>query len=492
MAPDEWSEARELFDAALNRGPEDRDAFLDESCAGRPALRAEVASLLAAHDRAGDFLERPIVEAAPDLLLDDRLDASVIGPYVLRQEIARGGMGVVYLADDTRLSRRVALKALPPGLGRDRALRERLRHEARAAAALSDPGIATVYALEEFGDELYIAGEYVPGPTLRTLLRAGPIPPAQVVDIAAQLARALAAAHAQGVVHGDIKPENIVRTAAGVVKVLDFGIARLDSVSPSLTGGGHQPGTPAYMAPEQVRGETTDFRADLFSFGVVLYEVASGSNPFAADTPNASIARVLETDPQPLSSVVRDAPPRIDDIVQRCLNKDRKHRYSSTTELVAALESLQAEQLSTAARSATRRLTSRSPRWWWEFHQAAVSAAYVLMMYPMWRIRTWLPRPWGTAFLLATLACAAAATSVRLHLWFISRFYPSELAAQRPRARQWTVPSDVGIVAALATATAVLGVDHQAVAMLLLTVAVALAVASFVIEPSTTKATFGA
>ena len=304
MNPREWSRARELFDAALARERSERSAFLDAACAGNLALHAEVTSLLAAHDRSADFIERPVFEAAADLLVarDSELDGRFIGPYIIRHEIGRGGMGVVYLADDTRLSRRVALKALPPELGRDRRRRERLRQEARAAAALSHPGIATVYALEEIGDDLYLACEHVPGPTLRTLIESAPVPVTQVVDIAAQLARALATAHTQGVVHRDLKPENVVRTAAGVVKVLDFGLARMEGLTPAhLTEDGDAPGTPGYMAPEQIRGQEVDFRADLFSFGVLVYEITCGSNPFEAGTRTATIARILEVNPAPLS-----------------------------------------------------------------------------------------------------------------------------------------------------------------------------------------------
>src|SRR5262249_4305658 len=173
-----------------------------------------------------------------------------------------------------------------------------MRHEARAAAALSHPGIATVYSLEQIGDQLYLAYEYVPGPTLRTLMNGQPLPADQVVDIATQLARALAAAHAQGVVHRDLKPENVIRTPAGIVKVLDFGIARIEhEAGASLTEPEARIGTPAYMAPEQVRGEKVDFRTDLFAFGVLVYEMVSGSNPFEAPSSTATMARILEVEP---------------------------------------------------------------------------------------------------------------------------------------------------------------------------------------------------
>lgn len=507
MTPEEWARAREVFDAAVARQPAERQAFVDEACAGNPRVRAEVVSLLAAHDRSTDFIERPVFEAAAELLVDhpdESSDGRMIGPYVVRHEMGRGGMGVVYLAEDTRLARRVALKALPTEIGRDPRLRERLRHEARAAAALSHPGIATVYAIEEIDGDLYLASEHVPGPTLRALIESGPLPIGQVVDIAVQLARALVAAHAQGIVHRDLKPDNVVRTAAGLVKVLDFGVSRVESlVGPHLTADGDMPGTPAYMAPEQIRGEAVDFRADLFSLGVLLYELASGANPFAATTRTATMARILEAQPEPLSQacgaarptfdaeVERAAAPVLDRIVAVCISKQPLDRYGSTLELASELEQLQSDILARRRRDpaqAARRVPAS--RWWWEFHQLIVSAIYVLTMLPAWRARSWLPVPWGTVFLLGALTCAAISTTLRLHLWFTSRFYPAELSTERRRAWIWTRLCDVGMAGALLLATLRIGAEHQATAMLLLTIAIGTALAAFVIEPATTRATF--
>jgi hypothetical protein len=502
MNPSEWARAREVFDAALARERGERGAFLDQACGGNLALRAEVASLLCAHDRSGDFIERPVFEAAADLLVSrdgepldggEPLVGRLIGPYIVRHEIGRGGMGIVYLADDTRLSRRVALKALPPEVGRDPRRRERLRREARAGAALSHPGIATVYALEEIGDELYLACEHVPGPTLRTLIESGPVPVTQVVDIATQLARALATAHAQGVVHRDLKPENVVRTAAGVVKVLDFGLARMESQTPlHLTEDGDVFGTPGYMAPEQIRGQDVDFRADLFALGLLVYEIACGSNPFEAGTRTGTIARILEVNPAPLSQACHTDLPALDRIVATCLRKDPSGRYSSTHELVTDLEHLQAE-ISTAPERARVRRGARVPasRWWWECHQAVISAIYVLMMYPAWRARSWLAPPWGTLFLLVTLACAAVSTTLRLHLWFTSRFYPDELSRERRLAHAWIRWCETGWTTSLLAVAFATAIHHQASAMLFVTVAIAVALASFIIEPATTRAAFG-
>jgi eukaryotic-like serine/threonine-protein kinase len=502
MDPSEWARAREVFDAALAREHGERGAFLDQACGGNLALRAEVASLLSAHDRSGDFIERPVFEAAADLLVardsepldrGESLDGRLIGPYIVRHEIGRGGMGIVYLADDTRLSRRVALKALPPEVGRDQRRRERLRREARAGAALSHPGIATVYALEEIGDELYLACEHVPGPTLRALIESGPVPVTQVVDIATQLARALAAAHAQGVVHRDLKPENVVRTAAGVVKVLDFGLARMESQTPlHLTEDGVAFGTPGYMAPEQIRGQDVDFRADLFALGLLVYEIACGSNPFEAGTRTGTIARILEVNPAPLSDVCHTGLPALDRIVATCLRKEPSGRYGSTRELVADLDQLQAE-ISTAAWRDGMPRGARVPasRWWWEFHQAVISTIYVLMMYPAWRARSWLPPPWGTLFLLVTLACAAVSTTLRLHLWFTSRFHPAQLSRERRLAHAGIRWCEAGWTASLLAVAFGTATHHQAVAMLFVTVAIGVALASLIIEPTTTRAAFG-
>jgi serine/threonine protein kinase len=494
LSSPEWTEIRRIFEAVLERPPAERVAFLDAACAGDPAVRAEVASLLEAHDGAGEFIEAPAAQVAAHLLTDlqpDLFEGQVLGSYIIRHEIGRGGMGIVYLADDTRLSRRVALKAIAAGAtaGQDRR-RERMRHEARAAAALSHPGIATVYALEEIDDQLYLAYEYVPGPTLRTLISGGPLPVEQVLDIATQLARALAAAHAQGIVHRDLKPENIIRTPAGMVKVLDFGIARSEQLTGArLTEPEARIGTPAYMAPEQIRGEDVDFRADLFAFGVLVYEMASGANPFEASSPTSTIARILELKPSPLSTMSHSGLGKLDQIVAMCLRKSPDDRYTSTQQLVGDLEGLNAGAHSPA--SAVRLEHAWTPKWWWGVHQLVVTTLYLLMLYPAWRVRAWLPQPWGILFMFLVLTCAAVAATVRLHLWFTGRFYPSELTIQRNRARSWTRASDLGFSATLLLAAFAIAVSHPEIATLLIAVSVAGSLSSFLIEPATTRAAFG-
>jgi len=499
VTTEEWARVRDLFDAALAYDPVDRAAFLDRECAGRPDVRDEVASLLAAHDGTADFIESPAYQVAADLFMDDAgssLAGTRVGPYLVRHEIGRGGMGVVYLADDTRLSRRVALKAISPEFRSDRGRRDRLRQEARAAAALSYPGIATVYAIEDIDDELYLACEYVAGPTLRALIEAGPLPIALVLDLATQLARALAAAHAQGVVHRDLKPENIVRTASGIIKVLDFGVARIEGVGSRLTADETAIGTPGYMSPEQIRHEDVDFRTDLFSFGVLLYEMATGTNPFEGGTVTASIARILEADPPPLPLTSSESA-GLDRIVSRCLRKRREERYGSTLALVDDLERLHRSSLDETKTAVTARTAgpraSMPPvtaRWWWECHQVVVSVVYTLTLYPAWHTRLWISKPWNLLFFFTALAAAATAVSVRLHLFFTSRSYPSELPVQRRHTAAWTRTSDIAFVAALLLITLSIGGDHSAIGALLLTVSIAATVSMLIIEPATARAAF--
>jgi eukaryotic-like serine/threonine-protein kinase len=493
--------AREIFADALRRDPQERYDFIDQACAGQPALRAEVAALLEAHIAGGQPTEGgqagvpPVHQAAKT---PPNPSGRAIGPYVIRGELGRGGMGVVYLADDTRLLRQVALKVLSPDIGRDHRGRERLRREARAAAGLSHPGIATVFALEEIGEELYMVCEYVAGQSLRKLLGSGPMPIDQVLDVGAQIARTLAVAHAAGVVHRDLKPENIIRTPAGVVKVLDFGLARVEGLT-TLTNAGIVLGTPAYMAPEQALGQPVDFRTDLFALGVILYEMAAGTNPFVARSVTATMMRIVETEAPALSQARAGSPLELDRIVALCLRKDPRERYDSTQTLADDLDRLSAEatpgrRLPADTGGAETTPSAGGGGWtplgWWRFHQATVAAAYVLMLYPVWRARVWLSEPWSMIFLLWTLACTAAAVSLRLHLLFMARFYLDDLAEQHAHTQGWIRLSDTGLSAGLLVGAIAIGSAHPEFAMLLVGVATAALVGALVIEPATTRAAF--
>ena len=373
MDPERWRRVGELFHRALEHDAEDRPRFLGGACGGDPALRAEVDSLLAHHDDGAppvvptppEVVPTPseVVPTPPEVVPTPPEDAAAaseaggagltagrrLGPYRIMRKLGEGGMGVVHLAEDTRLGRRVAIKALPPRFTGDERRRRRLRREARAAASLAHPGIATVYALEEFDGALCIVSEYVAGETLRQELAAGPLPPADLLDTATAVARALAAAHEGNVLHRDLKPENVIRVHdTGIedagVKIVDFGLARFGdpeagaASATQLTAPGAMLGTPGYMAPEQIRGEPVDFRADVFAFGVLLFELATGSHPFSSATPVSTVARVLEATPPDLRQLAPACPAAVAAITRRCLQKDPAQRYAATRELVEDLE----------------------------------------------------------------------------------------------------------------------------------------------------------
>ena len=507
MDPERWRRVNALFHAALERASGERQAFVDEACAGDPELRAEVTSLLTSH-QPDDFLEVPA--AALDEQAHETAGVSLVGrrvgPYEITGEIGRGGMGVVYLGRDARLNRPVAIKALAPEFTRDSRRRARLEREARAAASLSHPGIATVYALEEHEGGLFIVGEYVRGETLREELARGPLAPDRLVDTALAIARALAAAHAQGVIHRDLKPENVIRAADGGVKILDFGLARFvdssDNPAPlasELTETGAILGTPAYMSPEQLRGWTTDFRTDLFSFGAMLYELATGAHPFAKSDPISTIACILNEAPASISSRA-SLPPALAGIIDRCLHKAPAERYATTADLVADLERIRQELAAPRDRAeATPYFFERKAAgenltlmWWWQAHQVIAGLVPCLLLLPLWQVQSWTPGVTGLALFVTSAAAAVALATLRFHLWFTSRFYPGELRLQRARVRPWILVAELLFVCLLLGGAAVVAADHRAFAALLAGAGVALALASAVVEPATTRAAFGA
>jgi len=263
----------------------------------------------------------------------------LVSHFRIDRELGRGGMGVVYLAEDLRLGRRVALKVLPPEAAADAQRRSRFEQEARVAAALNHPSIATVYELARVGDDLCIIFEYVEGPNLRQVLRAGTPSLENTLQLATEIAHALSAAHAAGVVHRDLKPENVILSKNGPAKVLDFGLARftepaLDGATIAVTVPGTIVGTVAYMSPEQLETRTVDHRSDIFSFGVMLYECAAGEHPFGGDSTASTIARILTAEPKAL------IPPELDRIVRKCLRKRCEERYQSVLDLAVDLENL--------------------------------------------------------------------------------------------------------------------------------------------------------
>ncbi len=494
-----WVRVNELFHQALAEPPDRRAAFVEAACGGDGALRDELTSLLAAHDDAADFIERP---ATADR--DRALVGHTIGHYRIERVLGQGGMGVVFLAEDLTLGRRVALKAVAPQFTKDAGRRERLRREARAAAALNHPGVATVYALEEIDGHVFIAGEYVPGHTLREELTGGPLPASRVIETGLHLSRALAAAHDRNIVHRDLKPENVIRLPTGEVKILDFGLARApvtDRSVQALTIEGSAIGTPAYMSPEQIRGDAVDFRSDLFSLGVLLYELSTGVPPFRGSDPASTIARILESDPPeltdrvPASLAADRGLADLKRIIAMCLRKAPDARYASTLALVSALERAQAgragsqvEVRPVSASELSSHQGTAPPRWWWQFHQAMASLGYLVMLVPLWLARSWIGPPTGVWLFFAGLVGAVGASTLRLHLWFTVREYPSQLAAQRQRTGGWIRLADILFVAVMLAAAGLTMSSQAEAAALFVAAAVGALVAFAVIEPATTRA----
>ena len=344
-----WRRVDGILAAALELPTGERDAFLDSTCGGDADLRREVSSLLA-HDRAEGFLATPAANEAARLLIDAAAQPLVgqrIGPFEVLAGIGTGGMGEVYEALDTRLQRRVALKRIPAHLATDPERILRFRREALATSALNHPNIVTVHEIiEEQGGDLLVT-ELVDGVSLRERLREGALPLATALDIALQIARGLAAAHAVGIVHRDVKPENVMVRRDGLVKVLDFGIAKSPPrplADPAMgTTPGELIGTVGYMSPEQARGLPVDARTDVWSLGVVLYELATGESPFSGATPSDRLAAILEREPEPPSHRRSGLPAAFDRVIARALTKDAAGRHADAAELTADLERLRSE-----------------------------------------------------------------------------------------------------------------------------------------------------
>jgi serine/threonine protein kinase/Flp pilus assembly protein TadD len=358
MKAERWKQVNDLFQSAVERAPEERAAFLDEACHGDGDLRCEVESLLTSHVRAENFIELPAYEVAPELVTNDRaggLVGELIGHYRIESLIGVGGMGEVYLARDERLGRKAALKLLPENLTTDEAQLSRFKNEARSASALNHPNILTVYEIGAEGNRQFIATEFIEGVTLRASLVSGRINPHAAAEIAVQVASALVAAHEAGVVHRDIKPENIMLRPDGYAKVLDFGIAKLteqrlashdhavETTAMLQTRAGLVLGTARYMSPEQARGQKVDARTDIWSLGVVLYEMVGGIPPFRGETPSDCIASILTTEPPPLSGVLPDVPLKLESILEKALRKKSDERYHTIKEMLADLRILKGE-----------------------------------------------------------------------------------------------------------------------------------------------------
>ena len=347
MTPERWRRVGALFQSALDEDPARRADFLAAACGSDAELKREVEALLAADRDAGTFgTSTPGGSDATSPTGDEGRTLrprARLGRYEIVDLIATGGMGEVYRARDARLGREVAIKVLPAALLADGGRMRRFDEEARAAGALNHPNILAVYDVGTEGGLPYVVSELLEGETLRArLTRAGALPAGDAAGVAAQVAAGLAAAHDKGIVHRDLKPANLFLTGDGRVKILDFGLAKRVSWGPadeertSATQPGVLIGTAGYMSPEQARGEPTDPRTDVFSFGAVLFEMLSGGRAFAGRTPLDTLAAVLDTDPD-LEALPDETPPSLRDLVRRCLEKERGRRPGSARALQAAL-----------------------------------------------------------------------------------------------------------------------------------------------------------
>ncbi len=464
MTPERWQRLKHLFSGALDATPDEREAWLVRECDDE-SLVADARALLAAHDASARLeprCEQALLPGEATALagLDTLPPGSRVGPFRIEHEVGRGGMGVVYKAFDEHLQRPVAVKALAGQAAHDPAQRKRLQHEALLAATINHPGIAAVYRLDQIDGALYLATEYIEGDSLRETLDRGPLPQERALRFTRHILQALTAAHGAGVIHRDLKPDNVMVTSGDATKLVDFGIARSARFALTKITTAGAPGTPAYMAPEQLAGVEADARSDIYAVGVMLAEMVSGRHPGTPDMPSLQ--------------------PPLQTIVDRSLAREPGERFQSAADMLQALEALRAP----AARSSTAVA-------WWRFHQCAAATIYWLMLVPAWSARVAIGGPSGRLMFLVLLAAVVVSSILRFHQCFTSYYDRRHLHAVRRRAAFALSISDIVFVAGLAATGLALGDGQAPLMVLLLAVSVGTAVAARVVEPATTRAAFG-
>ncbi|HSE40802.1 MAG TPA: protein kinase, partial [Acidobacteriota bacterium] len=354
MDPERWKRIDEIFHAALDRNSSARETYLLAACKGDDSLRSEVEALIASHENESSLFQDPAADVAAALLTaQDPLIGINVSHYRILRRLGGGGMGVVYEAEDHQLGRHVALKFLPPELGTDQVALERFRREARAASALNHPNICTIHEISQHQRQPFIAMELMKGQTLKHKIGGRQLPIETVIDLAIQIADGLNVAHEEGIIHRDIKPANVFVTDRNHVKLLDFGLAKQISSSDTevtekstleqLTKTGATMGTVTYMSPEQIRGKHIDARSDLFSFGIVLYEMVTGRLPFVGDTSGEVLEAIFTKQPEAPVSLNPNVPMKLQEIINKALQKDPASRYSTVAEMRSDLQGVKPE-----------------------------------------------------------------------------------------------------------------------------------------------------
>ncbi|MDQ3375216.1 MAG: protein kinase, partial [Acidobacteriota bacterium] len=356
MANENWQKVREIFDVALQKEPQARQSYVLEACGEDKILLAEVESLFSTFDKLDGFMDKPAVEVFADVVEAETKTLEKgkrFGHYEIIEQIGRGGMGEVYLAQDKKLDRKVAIKILHEKFAQHESNLQRFISEAIAASGLNHPNILTIYEFGEFDGTHFIVSEFINGKTLREILKVESLKLSEALDISIQIASALAAAHEAHLIHRDIKPENIMVRPDGFVKVLDFGLAKLveqknksilgleeSTVRQNQTAKGVILGTVNYMSPEQAKGERVDERTDIFSLGVLIYEMMAGRTPFVGDSLSETFANLINAEPQPLSRFASNVPDEMQRIISKMLRKNKDERYQTMKDFLIDLKDL--------------------------------------------------------------------------------------------------------------------------------------------------------